>query len=115
MSRRSAPFWPRRWESSLELRRQSAGVAAWMRFTASGKAAAQFLFDVFKPTLDIIGETLGGIGDALMAGNLQLAGQIAVTGCSCYSNRASTPSPSCSAERWARLSATLARGLSRAT
>jgi hypothetical protein len=61
-----------------------AGIAiaavAWMRFTESGKAAAQFLLDIFTPTLDIIRQTLGGIGDALTAGNLQLAGQIAVTG-----------------------------------
>src|SRR6185369_8341547 len=54
-------------------------VAAWVRFTDSGKAAAQFLFDVFKPTIDVISEALGGIGDALTAGNLQLAGQIAIT------------------------------------
>lgn len=54
-------------------------VAAWMRFTESGQAAAQFFIDIFKPTIDIISEALGGIGDALMAGNLQLAGQIAVT------------------------------------
>lgn len=57
----------------------AAAAYAWVRFTASGKAAAQFLLDVFKPTLDVIGEALGGIGDALMAGNLQLAGQIAIT------------------------------------
>jgi hypothetical protein len=62
---RSATFWRRRWDHARHCGGRSAGVAAWVRFTASGKAAAQFLFDVFKPTIDIIGETLGGIGDAL--------------------------------------------------
>jgi hypothetical protein len=56
------------------------GVAAWMRFTESGQAAAKMLLDYFAPTIDFIKQLIGGIGDALMAGDLSLAGQIAVKG-----------------------------------
>jgi hypothetical protein len=66
---------PRHWDSAI-----AAGVAAWMRFTASGQAAAKMLLDYFAPAIEFIKQLVGGIGDALMAGNLALAGQIAFKG-----------------------------------
>jgi hypothetical protein len=58
----------------------AAGVAAWMRFTASGQAAAKMLLEYFAPAIEFIKQIVGGIGDALMAGNLALAGRIALKG-----------------------------------
>ena len=58
----------------------AGGVAAWMRFTDSGRAAAKMLYEFFAPAIDFIKQLVGGIGDSLAAGNLQLAGQIALKG-----------------------------------
>ena len=55
-------------------------AVAWLRFIDSGKAALQAITDAVAPMLETIKIAVGGIGDALMAGNLQLAGQIAVKG-----------------------------------
>jgi len=54
------------------------GVAAWMRFTASGQAAARMLLATFAPIIKFVQTVLGGLGDAIAAGNLVLAGRIAV-------------------------------------
>jgi hypothetical protein len=58
----------------------AAGVVVWARFTSSGRAAVQGLIDFAMPLIDTLKATLGGIGDALQAGDLALAGKIAVTG-----------------------------------
>lgn len=57
-----------------------AGAIAWVRFTASGKAAVAAIMEAIGPLIETIRTLVGGIGDALMAGDLQLAGQIAVKG-----------------------------------
>lgn len=57
-----------------------AGVAAWVRFTESGQAAASGLRGLLGDLARIAGETFGGIRDALSAGDLALAGRIAVEG-----------------------------------
>lgn len=56
------------------------GVVAWTRFTSSGRAAVEAVRDFAMPIIGTIRETLGGIGDALTAGKLELAGKIAVMG-----------------------------------
>lgn len=58
----------------------AAGIFIWARFTESGRAAVQGLVDFFGPLLTTAMTTIRGIGDALMAGDLSLAGQIAITG-----------------------------------
>ncbi|HEX5032859.1 MAG TPA: phage tail tape measure protein, partial [bacterium] len=58
----------------------AAGIVIWARFTESGRAAVQSLVDFFAPLLETALSTIRGIGDALMAGDLSLAGQIAITG-----------------------------------
>jgi hypothetical protein len=55
-----------------------AGVFAWARFTESGRAAVASILGFFGPLVETIRTAVGGIGDALMVGNLELAGQIAV-------------------------------------
>lgn len=57
-----------------------AGVAAWMRYTESGRAAAASLMGAFGPVLETARSTLGGIYDALASGDLALAGKIAGVG-----------------------------------
>lgn len=57
----------------------AAGVFAWARFTESGRASVQALIDFFAPLLETARTAIAGIGDALMSGDLTLAGQIAVT------------------------------------
>jgi hypothetical protein len=57
-----------------------AGVYAWMRFTESGKAFAGFVTSTFGGILTTVTDTFGGIVDAIMGGDLMLAGQIAMTG-----------------------------------
>jgi hypothetical protein len=54
------------------------GIAAWAAFTASGQAAVKAIVDFFLPMIETIRTAVGGIGDALMAGDLELAGRIAV-------------------------------------
>lgn len=58
----------------------TAAVAGWLLFTESGRAAGQAVRDAVLPVIETIQTAMSGIGDALLAGNLQLAGQIAVTG-----------------------------------
>lgn len=58
----------------------AGGIIIWARFTESGQAAVQSLIDFFAPLLETALFTIRGIGDALMAGDLSLAGQIAITG-----------------------------------
>lgn len=58
----------------------AAGIFVWARFTESGRAAVQGIINFFAPLLQTARDTIGGIGDALLAGNLTLAGQIAITG-----------------------------------
>lgn len=58
----------------------AGGVAAWMKFTSSGQAAAKYLIDAWLPTINFVKQLIFGIGDALAAGNLALAGKIAVKG-----------------------------------
>jgi hypothetical protein len=55
-----------------------AGVY-WAGFTESGRRAISSVISFFQPFVDTVRTAVGGIGDALMAGDLELAGQIAVT------------------------------------
>src|SRR5262245_50736158 len=55
-------------------------VAAWVRFTTNGQAALSFLSARLGEFLSFAREVFGGIVDALMAGDLQLAGQVAMAG-----------------------------------
>ncbi len=57
-----------------------AGVAAWARFTASGQATVRAVMAGLTELLRVGREVIGGIGDALAAGDLALAGQIAIKG-----------------------------------
>lgn len=61
-----------------------AGVYAWARFTAGGQAAVSGLSTIIGETFGAISttvkETLGGIVAAIQAGDLALAGQIAMVG-----------------------------------
>jgi hypothetical protein len=52
--------------------------AAWIKFTDTGRAAAKAVMDAFAPVLTFIRDTVGGIGNALIASNIPLAGQIVV-------------------------------------
>ena len=61
-----------------------AGAYAWARFTESGQAAVTGLVSTVTSTfggmLTTVTDTMGGIFDAIKAGDLQLAGQIAIIG-----------------------------------
>ncbi|MBX3447939.1 MAG: phage tail tape measure protein [Planctomycetaceae bacterium] len=57
-----------------------AGAYAWVRFTASGKAFAEFVSSTFGGILTTVRDTVGGIVAAVQSGDLALAGQIAMTG-----------------------------------
>ena len=61
-----------------------AGAYAWARFTESGRQAVTGLVSIVTGTfggiLTTVNSTMGGIKDAIMAGDLSLAGQIAMTG-----------------------------------
>jgi len=61
-----------------------AGAYAWARFTESGQAAVTGLVSTVTSTfggmLTTVTDTMGGIFDAIKAGDLQLAGQIAIVG-----------------------------------
>jgi hypothetical protein len=52
----------------------------WARFTESGRAAVQSLMSFFAPLVETARTTVAGIGDALMGGDLVLAGKIAMKG-----------------------------------
>lgn len=54
--------------------------SAFLYFTSSGQSAFQGIKSTAMTLLETVKTALGGIGDALMAGDLQLAGQIAITG-----------------------------------
>jgi len=56
-----------------------AGVAAWMYFTQSGRAAATYLGQTFTEFVAFFKEAWGGIVAAVGKGDLALAGQIAWT------------------------------------
>lgn len=56
------------------------GIYAWARYTDSGKNAVSILGGLFGELLAIGKQTFGGIYEALSAGDLQLAGQIAFAG-----------------------------------
>lgn len=58
----------------------AGGILVWARFTESGRAAIQGLIDFFGPLIETALSAIRGIGDALLAGDLSLAGQIAITG-----------------------------------
>ena len=62
----------------------TAGVYAWARFTEGGQAAVSGLSTIIGETFGAISttvtETLGGIVAAIQAGDLKLAGQIAMIG-----------------------------------
>lgn len=59
-------------------------VAAWAKFTESGKLAVSTLVSsvttLFTGLRTTVGETMGGIVEAVQAGDLALAGQIAMVG-----------------------------------
>lgn len=61
-----------------------AGVYAWARFTESGREAvsglATIVSEVFGGIMTTVSETMGGIIMAIQAGDLSLAGQIAMIG-----------------------------------
>jgi len=55
-------------------------VYAWSQFTKSGRIATNNMFSLLAELGNTFSTTFGGIMDALRAGNLALAGQIAITG-----------------------------------
>jgi TP901 family phage tail tape measure protein len=57
-----------------------AGVTAWAMYTDSGQKAVAALQTGFSGILETAKTTIGGIGDALMAGDLETAGEIALLG-----------------------------------
>ena len=57
-----------------------AGVVYWARFTESGRAAVQAVMNFFAPLVETVRTAVRAIGDALMAGDIVLAGKIAVKG-----------------------------------
>lgn len=58
----------------------AGGVTAWAMFTESGQKTMGVLQRVFGDIFKTAKDTFGGIGDALRAGNLELAAEIAFTG-----------------------------------
>jgi hypothetical protein len=58
----------------------AAGVVYWLRFTDAGRRTAIEFGQLFGDLRETLNTTIGGIGDALRAGDLQLAAQIAVKG-----------------------------------
>jgi len=58
----------------------AVGVYAWARYTESGKAAVESLSAFLGDLLAIGKQTFGGIVDAIKAGDLKLAGEIAFAG-----------------------------------
>lgn len=56
------------------------GVYAWFRFSESGRAALNQITAVLRPFIDIARDTIRGISDAFTAGDLGLAGRIAMAG-----------------------------------
>ena len=58
----------------------AVGAVAWSRYTDSGKQAVKGLQDALAPFVETFKSTFEGIKDALTAGDLALAGKIAVKG-----------------------------------
>lgn len=58
----------------------AGGVYAWTRWSGSGRNALQSVLGFFAPLLETAKATWGGVVDAFKAGNLALAGQIALAG-----------------------------------
>ncbi len=58
----------------------AGGVVAWAAYTGAGKAAFSSLVGGLRELLKIGKETVGGIADAISAGDIELAGQIAFAG-----------------------------------
>jgi len=58
----------------------AAGTAAFVQFTETGSWLADTLMGDFGVAFDTVKQTIGGITDALAAGDMALAGQIAMTG-----------------------------------
>lgn len=59
---------------------QLTGIAMWARYTESGRAAVKSMMEFLAPLLAFAKEVFGGIADAFMAGDLQLAARIAWAG-----------------------------------
>lgn len=57
-----------------------AGVVAWARWTKSGQAAVSALGRLASNIFGTLKETWGGVVDALMSGDFERAGKIAITG-----------------------------------
>lgn len=58
----------------------AGGIFLWTKYSASGRAAMASLMTAFSPFVAIATQTFAGIGDAIKAGDLALAGQIAMAG-----------------------------------
>lgn len=56
-----------------------AGIAYWVRYTESGKAALEYLMSLAQPLVDTFTAAFGGIRDALQAGDLASAANIGMT------------------------------------
>jgi hypothetical protein len=57
-----------------------AGVAAWFRFSDSGRTAWRKLVAGVLPIVETLKQTLGGVTDAVQAGQWALAGKVAIAG-----------------------------------
>lgn len=51
-----------------------------LRYTTAGAAAVNFLREQFGSLASVIGDTFGGVVDALVAGDIQLAAEVAMAG-----------------------------------
>ncbi|WP_254512352.1 hypothetical protein [Anatilimnocola floriformis] len=58
----------------------AGGVYLWTQYSAEGKAALNQVTAALEPFLQIAQKTFGGIYDAIKAGDLALAGKIAIAG-----------------------------------
>jgi hypothetical protein len=58
----------------------AVGTAAFITFTETGQWLANTLMGDFSTAFDTVKQTIGGITDALKAGEFRLAGEIAMTG-----------------------------------
>lgn len=58
----------------------AGGIYVWTQYSESGKAALAAVQSALKPFLDIAKSTFAGISAAISAGNLALAGKIAMAG-----------------------------------
>jgi hypothetical protein len=58
----------------------AGGVYLWTQYSESGKAALAQVMAVMEPFVNIAKQTFGGVYDAIKAGDLALAGKIAMAG-----------------------------------